>query len=98
MLNFALVKTNLNELNNGHCGNANNCRYTGASVCWAIQDHTGLTYIALNRKYVAEAVLDYANNHWSGRTDGKGDIGQGFINDFKYLNLDWSILENFKEV
>lgn len=67
-------KTTLGDHNGGYCNNANNCRYTGQSTCWAVTatDATGYTcdVAAFNRKWAAQGLADWMN---AGQWDGRGE-------------------------
>lgn len=104
-MRFQLVKSTLGEYNRGHCGSPNNCRYKGSTTCWVVidtedifTDHIGrkgpIQHIAVNRKFVGEAIVDYCNeSNW----DGTGDIATIFINYAAENNL-WKLVDAFKEV
>ena len=61
-------KTTLSDHNQGICGSRNNCRYTGHTVCWAI-DHGDNNLIAVSRKMDAELIAATINDNepdWDG--------------------------------
>ncbi|PHS13454.1 MAG: hypothetical protein COA78_06875 [Blastopirellula sp.] len=69
---FEVKKTNLGEQNRGICGNRNNCRYNGRSICWALL-LDGENYGALTRKRDAELVAKIMNENFPS-WDKIGDI------------------------
>ena len=68
---FTVHKTTLSVQNRGICGNRNNTRYNGGTVCWRL-DWNGENYGALSRKKHADLVAKIFNEiapNW----DGIGD-------------------------
>jgi len=53
-----VIKSNLNEVNHGHCGSANNARFTGRSVAWAIAVDDDI-WFAVNTKRAALAIVEF---------------------------------------
>lgn len=58
-------RTTLGDWNNGACGNANNCRYTGGSPAYTVEVSEGsgpyVALVAFNRRWAAEGLAAWAN-------------------------------------
>jgi hypothetical protein len=83
-----ITKTNLSEVNNGHCRSRNNARYSGRTPMFRVKiddpnddDHNW----AANKRWLAE---DFANWVETSGWDGKGDAEMHFAqsaNAARYL-------------
>ena len=79
------VKTTLSDVNHGHCGSPNNCRYTGRSRVWAIVwtcPSGERVAMATNREWLAEDFARYLKSVDSREGDSVNDLS--FLNHGKY--------------
>lgn len=72
-MNVSYRKTTNGEMNNGHCGNANNCYYKGNTVYWEIVWNGEGMGEGFRTKKQAVACVEYFNTNYP-NWDGMGDV------------------------
>ena len=70
-MKYTVKKSTIREQAPGYSGGANNCRFSGKSVLWVVEDESGIAAHEGKTKKLAERLCEFANRI---AHDGTGDL------------------------